>query len=187
MKFEKYLNLFKEHLEESNYSDRTVETYIYNTKRFLEFLERYFPRIKALEKITKEIVHDYQRFLQSYKNRKGEPLSNSTQILKLITVRKFFHFLMQQDLILKSPASSVTLPKEEQRLIRNIPTEREVMSILENLKPTEPLLIRNRAIIETFYSCGIRTTELCRLKVHDVDLKEQTLTMRYNRKLWMKE
>jgi len=177
MKFEKYLNLFKEHLEEHNYSERTVETYLYNTKRFLSFLQSYYPRIQSLEKVTKEIVHDYQGYLRSHKNRKGEPLSNSTQILKLITVRKFFYFLVEQDLILKNPASSLTLPKEEQRLTRNIPTENEVMNILENLKPTEPLLIRNRAIVETFYGCGIRTTELCRLKVHDVDLKEQTITI----------
>ncbi len=133
MKFEKSLGLFKEHLEERNYSERTIETYIYNTRRFLDFLERYYPRIESLEKITKEIVYDYQRFLQNYKNRKNKPLSNSTQILKLITVRKLFSFLLERDLILKNPASSLTLPREEQKLIRNIPTENEVMSILENL------------------------------------------------------
>ncbi len=177
MKFEKHLIIFNEHLEERNLSERTVETYYYNTKKFLNFLEKYYPRILALEKVTKGIVRDYRRYLQSYKNRKNEPLSNSTQILKLIIVRKFFSFLVEQDLILKNPASSLTLPREEQKLIRNIPTENEVMSILENLKPTEPLSIRNRAIVETFYSCGIRTTELCRLKVQDVDLKEQTLTI----------
>jgi len=103
--------------------------------------------------------------------------ANSTQILKLITVRKFFRFLAEQDLILKNPASALTLPREEQKLTRNIPTENEVMSILENLKAIEPLSIRNRAIVEAFYSCGIRTTELCRLKVQDVDLREQTITI----------
>jgi site-specific recombinase XerD len=43
------------------------------------------------------------------------------------------------------------------------------------LKPREPIGIRNRAIIELFYTCGIRTSELCDLTVHDVDLKEQTV------------
>jgi len=177
MKNEEYLSVFKEHLEERNFSERTVETYLYNTRRFLDFLTRYYPRIRSMEKVTKEIVHDYQRYLQSYRNRKNEPLSNSTQILKLISVRKFFHLLVEQDLILKSPAASITLPKEEQTLARDVPTENEVMNILENLKPVEPVSIRNRAIVETFYSCGIRTTELCRLKVQDVDLKEQILTV----------
>ena len=68
MRFEQYLSVFKEHLEERNFSERTVETYLYNTKRFLDFLERYYPRIQSPGKVTKEIVHDYQRYLQSHKN-----------------------------------------------------------------------------------------------------------------------
>lgn len=111
----------------------------------------------------------------NYKNRKGEPISNRTQILKLIVIRKFFSFLVKQDLIIKNPASYTTLPKEEQKLTRNILTEKEVMNLLENLKLTNPVSIRNRAIVELFYGCGVRTTELCNLKVHDVDLKEQTV------------
>jgi site-specific recombinase XerD len=177
MRFEKYLTAFKEYLEEHNYSDRTVETYCYNTERFLDFLERFYPRIRSLDKVTKVIVSDYQKYLQSYKNRKGEPLSNQTQILKLIVVRKFFSFLVKHDLILKNPASSITLPKEEQRLIRNILTEKEVSVLLENLKTTDPVSVRNRAIVELFYGCGIRTTELCGLKIQDVDIKEQTATI----------
>ncbi len=175
MKFEKHVNTFKEYLEEHNYSERTVETYCYNTNRFLNFMDKYYPRIKSLEKVTKEIVLDYQKYLVNYKNRKGEPLSNQTQILKLIVIRLFFSFLLKHDLILKNPASSLTLPREEHRITRNILTENEVLNLLENLKLTDPVSIRNRAIVELFYGCGVRTTELCNLKVHDVDLKEQTV------------
>ncbi|KKL98465.1 hypothetical protein LCGC14_1824110, partial [marine sediment metagenome] len=175
MKFEKHVNTFKEYLEEHNYSERTVETYCYNTNRFLNFMEKYYPRINSLEKVTKEIVLDYQKYLVNYKNREGEPLSNQTQILKLIVIRLFFSFLLKHDLILKNPASSLTLPREEHKITRNILTENEVLSLLENLKLTDPVSIRNRAIVELFYGCGVRTTELCNLKVHDVDLKEQTV------------
>ena len=175
MRFEKRVNTFKEYLEEHNYSERTVETYCYNTNRFLNFMEKYYPRINSLEKVTKEIVLDYQKYLVNYKNREGEPLSNQTQILKLIVIRLFFSFLLKHDLILKNPASSLTLPREEHKITRNILTENEVLSLLENLKLTDPVSIRNRAIVELFYGCGVRTTELCNLKIHDVDLKEQTV------------
>ncbi len=175
MKFEKYVNTFKEYLEEHNYSERTVETYSYNTNRFLNFMDKYYPRIKSMEKVTKEIVLDYQKYLVNHRNRKGEPLSNRTQILKLIVIRLFFSFLLKHDLILKNPASSLTLPREEHKITRNILTENEVLSLLEKLKLTDPVSIRNRAIVELFYGCGVRTTELCNLKVHDVDLKEQTV------------
>ncbi len=177
MRFEKYFIAFKEHLEERNLAERTVETYCYNTERFLHFLERYYPRIKSLGKVTKDIALDYQKYLGSYKNRKGEPLSSKTRILRLIIVRKFFSVLVKLDLILKNPASSITLPKEEQRLTRNILTQKEMLGLLESMKLTDPVSIRNRAIIELFYGCGIRTTELCQLKVQDVDLKEQTVTI----------
>ncbi|MBW8002985.1 MAG: tyrosine-type recombinase/integrase [Planctomycetes bacterium] len=177
MRFEKYFNAFKEHLEERNLAERTVETYCYNTKRFFHFLEKYYPRIKSLEKVTKDIALDYQKYLRSYKNRKGDPLSSKTRILRLIIIRKFFSFLVKQDLILKNPASSITLPKEEQRLTRNILTQKEMLGLLENMKLTDPVSIRNRAIIELFYGCGIRTTEICQLKIQDVDLKEQTATI----------
>ena len=175
MRFEKHVNTFKEYLEEHNYSDRTVETYNHNIEKFLHFLEKYYPRINSLEKVTKEIVLDYQKYLVNYRNRKGESLSNQTQILKLIVIRLFFSFLLKYDLILKNPASSLTLPREEHKITRNILTENEVLSLLENLKLTDPVSIRNRAIVELFYGCGVRTTELCNLKVHDVDLKEQTV------------
>ena len=85
-------------------------------------------------------------FLQSYRNRKGGPLSNRRQVLKLIIIRKFLSFLVRQDVLLKNPASPLTLPKEEKRLTRNILTEREVMELLVNMKLTDPVSIRNRAI-----------------------------------------
>ncbi len=177
MKFEQYLVSFKDNLKERNLSDRTVETYGFNVEKFLNFLEKHYPRIDMIEKVTCEIVQDYQRFLTTCKCRSGRPPSNSTQILKLIAVRAFFSFLMEEDLLLKNPASSLRLPKEERHLTRNILSEREVTTILQKLKGSDPLTMRNRAIVELFYGCGIRTTELCRLMVQDVDLKEQTVTV----------
>ncbi len=175
MRFEKYLNGFKEYLESGNFSDRTVETYGWCVKQFLAFIEKYYPRITSMEKITKDIVLDYQNYLANYRNENGEPLANKTQSLKLNALRKYFVFLIKKDLILKDPTTVLTFPKEEQRLPRNILSEKEVFNLLFHLKPRDPLSIRNRAIIELFYACGIRTSELCNLKIHDVDLKEQTV------------
>ena len=175
MKFEKHFNGFKEYLETNQFSERTVETYCSYTKQFLSFIEEYYPRITSLEKITKDIVLDYQNYLTNYKNDKGESLANKTQSLKLRALKKFFFFLIKQDLILKDPTTIISFPKEEERLTRNILSEKEVFELLDNTKLRDPIGIRNRAILELFYACGIRTSELCNLKVHDVDLKEQTV------------
>ena len=82
------------------------------------------------------------------------------------------------DLILKNPAASLSLPREEPRLVRNVLSEDEVMALLGVLNGNDPLSIRNRAIVELLYGCGLRTSELCQLKVEDLDFKEQTVTIR---------
>ena len=56
-------------------------------------------------------------------------------------------------------------------------SEDEVSGLLEQIKPIGPEGLRNRAIVELLYACGIRTTELCQLRVADLDLKEQTATI----------
>lgn len=177
MKFEKYLTSFKEYLESSNFSERTVESYTLYIKQFLLFIEKYYQRIDSLEKITKDIVLDYQNYLANYKTENGVPLSNTTQRLKLQALKKFFSYLTKRDLILRDPSTIVTFPKEERRLPRNILSEREVFTLLEKTKLKAPISIRNRAIVETFYATGMRTSELCNLKVQDIDLKEQTVTI----------
>jgi len=177
MKFQHYLDTFTEYLKECHCADRTVETYGYNLEKFFRFLEAHYPRINSMEKVTKDIVQDYQQYLATYRNRAGNPLSNKTQILKLIIVRSFFSYLVRQDLLLRNPASSIRLPKEERRITRNILTEKEILRLLETLNGQDPLSIRNRAIIELFYGCGLRTTELCLIKIRDLDLKEQTVTI----------
>ena len=79
--------------------------------------------------------------------------------------------------MLKDPTGVIVSPKEEQRLTRDVLTEAEVLELLRDVKPRDPVSIRNRAIVELFYACGIRTTELCNLKVHDVNLSEFTATI----------
>ena len=177
MKFEKHLAQFQEYLESNYFSERTVETYCSYAKRFIGFVDTYYPRVTSFEKITKDIILDFQRYLVEYTNQKGERLSNVTQGLVLKAVKKLFAFLIKRDLILKDPTTVITFPKEQQRLTRNISTQQEVFDLLNHTRLRDPVSIRNRAVIELFYACGIRTSELCNLKVGDVDLKEQTVAV----------
>ena len=78
---------------------------------------------------------------------------------------------------MKDPTISIALPRGEQRLTRNILTEEEVLELLRLVKPSTPTSFRNRAILELFYACGIRTFELCNLMVGDIDFKAQTVTI----------
>jgi integrase/recombinase XerD len=69
------------------------------------------------------------------------------------------------------------MPREEEQFTRMILSEDEVIQLLRNIPEHTPEGMRNRAIIELFYGCGLRTSELCNLKVTDVNLKDQTVTI----------
>ena len=178
MSFEKQMERFRKSLMRSQYAGRTVENYLSQVRKFHAFVREYYPDHAEDPKcITKEIILDYQNYLVSYRDKIGKYLSNQTMRLKLIALRKFFRFLLESNCILSDPSSSIKLPREEKRLIRDIPTQDEVRAMIQSVSPTSPVGLRNRAIIEIFYACGIRTSELCALKLNDVDLKQQTVTV----------
>ena len=177
MKYEDQLDQFRSQLRSRGYSEDTVGNYHSAAVRFAGFLERYYPRISSFPKVTKDIVSDYQRFLGTLKRRDGLPLANKTQGLLLVGLRSLYGFLLAEDLILSDPTAGIVFPREEQRLVRNIMTEEQVLEVLRRTEPRDPIRMRNRAILELLYSCGIRTKELCDLKTPDVDLAEQTITI----------
>jgi len=177
MTFEQIVHNYKEFLVSQNCSDRTIDSYGSYAKRFINFLQKYYPRVMSVEMITTDVLMDYQNYLSNYEWKNGELLSISTQRLLLRALKNFFRYLVKKDLILKDLSVAITLPREEQRVIRNVLSEKEVLRVLDRIRCTDPLKIRNRAIVELLYSCGIRTSELCTLRIQDVDLKEQTVTI----------
>lgn len=177
MIFEKYVNSFQDFLATITNSGRTVENYLNTARRFISFIEEHYPRIKAIESITKEVIQDYQNFLTNHKTAKGTMLSNSTISNTLTGLKGFFRYLAENDMILSDPMKGITLPKRENTIIRNILSEREMRSLLDSLKTMTPFQIRNRAVIELLYSTGMRTSELCNLKITEIDLKEAVVSI----------
>ena len=178
MSIEEQAKRFRKSLIRSQYAERTVENYLSQVQKFQAFLQEYYPdHTDDPKRITKEILLDYQNYLVSYRDRAGKYLSNQTMRLKLIALKKFFRFLLESNCILSDPASSIKLPREQKRLLRDIPSQDEVRAMIQSVRPTSPVGLRNRAIIEIFYACGIRTSELCALKQGDIDLSQQTVTV----------
>ena len=172
MKFEKYLNYFKDDLTVRNFSERTVFSYAHEIKKFLSFIEEKYSRITSISQITKDTTADFVNYLTCFKDRKGNSLSSKTIKIKIISLRNFFKYLLKHDYVLNNPMTLIELPREERELPRGILSEEEVKEILTKIKTNTPIGLRNKAIIELFYSCGIRTSELSDLKINDIDLKE---------------
>lgn len=177
MKLENYIEDFGTHLRHADFSERTVDAYKRHSQEFAAFLRKYYPRVSRWNQVGKDIVRDYQDYLTQLKTQRNRTLANTSIRLKLVAIKQLYRYLLSRDLVLKDPTAVITQPKEEQRLTRNVLTERQVLELLRSVKPREPVSIRNRAILELFYACGIRTSELCNLKITDVDLSGLTVTI----------
>jgi len=163
-------------LEERGYSKNTVE----NRKNYLGYffiwlLDR---GIREAVDVTRPIIERYQRYMYHYRKSNGEPLSFSSQHMRLVAVRMFFKWLAGQHYILHNPASEIVLPKHKRRLPKHVLNAKEAEAILGAPDINDPLGLRDRALLETFYSTGIRRTELARLKLYDVDFHNGTVMVR---------
>ena len=84
-------------------------------------------------------------------------------------LRRFFEHLETTDVILVNPCADIPLPRLGQRLPKAVLTQQEARALLDAPDTQTAVGIRDRAILEMFYSTGIRLEEMTRLTVHDVD------------------
>ncbi len=98
----------------------------------------------------------------------------STIARKLSAVRSFFKFLVKRGVIEDNPSVSILTPKQEQHIPAYLPVD-EMFRLLDSIQTHHILDVRNRAIFEVFYSCGIRVSELVGMNNNDVDSKDETI------------
>ena len=171
--FWRLLGEHTEWLRVHNYSEATIRKRAVYVRSFaLWCLDRdlFQPRV-----ITKPIIESFQRSLYRHRKQNGQPLAWSGQHLHLKEVRSFFAWLVKLNHLPFSPASEIDLPKQPATLPKAILSADEVERILSQPDTTTPLGIRDRAILETFYSTGIRRAEMCSLKIDDIQVDRQSL------------
>jgi integrase/recombinase XerD len=112
------------------------------------------------------------------KKRDGSPLSFLTQAQRLIPVKGLFAWLAQSGHLAFDPSLSLVLPKREHRVPESVLSVDEVEAVLAGPDTTTLLGLRDRAILEVFYSSAIRRSELAHLRVADIDYARQTVFVR---------
>jgi len=166
MKLKKLITDFLEYLEvERNVSQKTIENYDHYLKRFLDFAGDITP-----SKIDQNLIKKYRLFLNRYHDKYEHELSKLTQSYHIIALRAFLKYLAKND-IKTVPAEKIELPKTEGRTVTFL-EEDEVERLLETAGTKDNLVdLRNRAILETLYSTGLRVSELVSLDRDQVNLK----------------
>jgi integrase/recombinase XerD len=130
------------------------------------------------QEITKPILERYQRALYHLRKANGAPLTFRGQHARLVPIRGFFRWLTRQNYLLYNPASELELPRLEKRLPRYVLTTSEVEQVMRQPNLDEPMGVRDRAILETLYSTGMRRRELMGLSLFDLDRERGTVMIR---------
>jgi len=134
--------------------------------------------IDAPAAITRDVLEGYQFHLAQYRKANGEGLEPSTQATRLNPLKAFCKWLVRQRLIEWDPSRDLILPKLPRRLPRRVPTVGEVQTIIGFAGGQSAAALRDRAIMETLYSTGIRRMELARLKLEDIGFDASTMQVR---------
>lgn len=173
----RYLPAFIEYTAMIGCSEQTADKRDRVVSRFILWCDE--RDLMAPQEITKPILERYQRHLFYYRKHKtGEPLTFGTQVALLVPVKAFFKWLTQHNHILYNPASELNLPKVPQRLPRTVLSIEQIEQILNQPDTDTPQGLRDRAIMETLYSTGIRRMEAAQLKIYDVDDKRRVMLVR---------
>lgn len=170
---EAHLVEFAEWMGVHGYSARTISDRI---KR-VGFLQVWLAErgVTRTGEVTKPMLDRYQRHLFYYRKPNGQPLTFLTQKGRLAPIRAFFKWAMRTNRILFNPASELELPRVEQRLPKAILTAAEVEATLAQCDLSDPLGVRDRAILEVLYSCGVRRSEVAGLRIFDVDTPRRSV------------
>jgi len=109
--------------------------------------------------------------------RDGRPAAATTVQRKVACLRSFYRHLRREELITHDPTSELRAPRKPQRLPQVLSRE-EVAHLLAVPRGTDPGALRDRALLELMYACGLRASEATGLRVEDVDLDEGVLRAR---------
>jgi integrase/recombinase XerD len=160
-----------------NCSERTIEYWAMNLSHFNVWCQE--RGIEEVTEVTIDTLNGYRSYLFHRRNpRTNKPLRFSTQHCYLIVVRRWMTWLYKQGHLAEDVGKPFELPRPEQRLPLEVLTADEVESILNQTDVTRPVGLRDRAMLEVFYSTGIRNSELVSLQLYDVDEARGVLVIR---------
>jgi integrase/recombinase XerD len=141
----------------------TVESRAAAVDQLLIFLEQ--SGVTDVRTVTRETLRAYQTWLQSH------PYSPWTVLSRIEGVRRFFGWLEEIDALLVNPCAALVTPKMGDRLPRSVLTPSQAKAVLAVPDTQTKKGLRDRALLEVFYSTGLRLGEVTRLSVHDVDTR----------------
>ncbi|HIP40415.1 MAG TPA: hypothetical protein EYG88_13755 [Desulfocapsa sulfexigens] len=162
----KLLCRFTENLKILNRSEGTIKAY---TMQIKLFLDQQNP--SDLKAITRTNMESWVASLFDHTKEDGKSYTTGTICLKVRSLKRFFEFLEHSNIIFINPMEEIREPKQDKTIPRDILTKPEITKLLDQPNLSTRIGIRDRTVLELFYSTGIRLQELCKLSIFDIDLQ----------------
>jgi integrase/recombinase XerC len=161
---------------EKGYSENTCRAYLHDLKEFASFIfSSWFSENMSTteadsfraDQVEGLMIRGYLGFLHK-KNKKA------TIARKLSAIRSFFRYLVKHGVISENPVELILTPKQEQTIPSYLPVD-DMFRLLDSIKADNLAGLRNRAMFETLYSCGLRVSELSGMNLFDVDFTKSVI------------
>ena len=144
---------------EREMAENTCLSYGRDLRSFGDYLKS--RGIGAAAEVTRETIAEYVR------GERTQGRSAATRARRLVAVKQFFRYLKERRMVSADPTDQLAAPKKGFPLPR-ILSEEETFRLLDKTDGDDPRTLRDRAILEVLYGCGLRVSELCGLTVDDV-------------------
>lgn len=138
-------------------TQRSLET-------FCDWLGKY-GGVAALNAVEPAHITDFLAW------RKRAGLAAASIKLEAVAIRIFFRFLLARNAVSKNPAENLPIPRIEGYLPETL-NNPEVERLLESVRESDPLGLRDRAMLELLYASGLRVSELCQARLENLNLEE---------------
>lgn len=166
MNWSSYIKGFKAYLKlERSLSGNSVEAYERDIEKLCQFFEAKGLNISP-EQVTLDSLREFLRWVTEL----GMMPTSQARIIS--GIKAFYKYLLMEDLIKKNPAELLEAPKTARKLPDTLNIV-EIDSMLATIDLSKPEGMRNRAIIETMFSCGLRVSETVTLNLSDISYDEE--------------
>ncbi len=150
---------------EKSLSPNSVSAYVNDINKLISFVDEHFPNL------TPETVKLAQlRKFVEWMNENG--ISPRTQARTISGIKSFYKFLLIEEAVENDPTTLLESPRIGRKL-PEILSDDEINSLIDAIDVTKAEGLRNKAIIETLYSCGLRVSELVDLKVSNLHFEQE--------------
>jgi integrase/recombinase XerD len=161
-----YASEFKTYLKlERGLSTNSIEAYLSDISK----LDQYFMTLNVVPPLTKITIKELKSFL-TWLHELG--MLPATQSRVVSGIKAFFSYLSIEKIITEDPSSALESPKLSRKLPDTLNIH-EVNSLISAIDASKPEGMRNKAIIEVLYGCGLRVSELVTLKISDIHFKSE--------------